>query len=163
MVNFRDINRLILLSASLVLMIIVLGSNGAAPEEFNVRKLLSKQKDISGGEIIEEMKEVIDLYENMNNWSSSGRMWGSDIFRPLVEEEKADVDNEKSRKYSPSGSAALELEGVFIGRSGNSAVINGEVLSVGDRIMGMMVVNIGMNRVVLECDSGRRELIFDKD
>ncbi len=50
---------------------------------------------------------------------------------------------------------SLRLSGIFIGPDGNSAVINGHRLRVGDRIAGAQLVNIEPHRIEVDLEGDR--------
>ena len=55
--------------------------------------------------------------------------------------------------------AAMNLQGTFHTAGRRSAVINGRRVAVGDRISGAEVIEISKDRVVVEVDGERMELV----
>jgi hypothetical protein len=74
------------------------------------------------------------------------REWGIDPFLTVATEEGAEHVN-------------LHLEAIFLGAK-RSAIINGEILTIGDKILGFQVTDIAEGAVTLEREGLIRRLSF---
>jgi hypothetical protein len=64
---------------------------------------------------------------------------------------------------SQLGLGDLQLEGVILDDRGSYAIINGQIVQAGDPYGGFEIVEIKSNRVVLEKDGDKFELILRRD
>jgi ribosome-associated protein YbcJ (S4-like RNA binding protein) len=126
--------------------------------QFNVKKII-KQEKIKGDVDLDKFHRNLDFILNSEKKHDS-LTWGKNPFEKPAKlwGKKSEMSREKSKSFV---SSPLKLNGVIIKGKEAWAIIDENVVKVGDNISGRTVEKIEMGKVILRSGQTEEVLILD--
>ena len=126
--------------------------------QYNVKKII-KEEEIKGDVDLDQFRRNLDFILDSEK-KQTDLTWGRNPFEkpPKLRESKSTANMEEARSFV---SSPLKLNGVIIKGKEAWAIIDENVVKVGDDISGRIVEKIEMGKVILRSGQTEEVLILD--